>query len=77
MRSHSLFCGGKGKRRPQHCSFDEKIRRKSGKISLNPKQFLSLFKVSKEFSPLCVCVCVWHHSLCGQAPVKSKQQHFV
>ena len=58
MRSHSLFCGGKGKRRPQHFYFDEKIRKKIS-LSKTLNNFLSLFKVSKEFSPLvCVCVCV-------------------
>ena len=71
MRSHSLFCGGKGKRRPQHFYFDEKIRWKKISLSKTLNNFLSLFKVSKEFSPPGVCVCVC------QAPVKSKQQHFV
>ena len=58
MRSHSLFCGGKGKRRPQHFYFDEKIRWKKISLSKTLNNFLSLFKVSKEFSPLGVCVCV-------------------
>ena len=70
MRSHSLFCGGKGKRRPQHFYFDEKIRWKKISLSKTLNNFLSLFKVSKEFSPPGVCVCVC------QAPCKKQAAAF-